>query len=364
MRVSLLAALLHDLGHGPFSHAFEEAEKARLRNTPGAYKSHEQWTAEIITNHGGQVRKILTKRFGGSMADEVAELLKGEPSDLYAAVVSSSFDADRLDYLQRDKLMTGSGAGGIDLDWLIDNLRITTVASEVDGEAEDAAPPISTFCFAEKAAQAAEAFILARYYLYSQVYFHRTTRGIEQLLIAFQKRLSDLVSAGATAQACLSEDHPLVTFYSSKQPSISGYLALDDTAVWSAVEAATRGTDEELKALAIRLRDRGRLKAIEIATEQPTTTDKARREYIDKNLQLEIGKTVFMDRVPLTIYGGLKAGEARSHKRVRVLRPGENTAVDITQVSKAIAALTEKQELLRYYFVDEAQWKQVENVKG
>ncbi len=236
MRVSLLAALLHDLGHGPFSHAFEEAEKARLRNTPGAYKSHEQWTAEIITNHDGHVRKILTKRFGSSMADEVAELLKGEPSDLYAAVVSSSFDADRLDYLQRDKLMTGSGAGGIDLDWLIDNLRITTVTSDVDGEAEEAAPPISTFCFAEKAAQAAEAFILARYHLYSQVYFHRTTRGIEQLLIAFQKRLSDLVSAGATAQACLSDDHPLVTFYSSKQPSISGYLALDDTAVWSAVE--------------------------------------------------------------------------------------------------------------------------------
>lgn len=298
------------------------------------------------------------------MADEVAELLRGEPSDLYAAVVSSSFDADRLDYLQRDKFMTGSGAGGIDLDWLIDNLRITTVTSDVDGEAEEAAPPISTFCFAEKAAQAAEAFILARYHLYSQVYFHRTTRGIEQLLIAFQKRLSDLVSAGATAQACLSDDHPLVTFYSSKQPSISGYLALDDTAVWSAVEAATRGTDGELKALAIRLRDRGRLKAIEIATEQPTTTDKARREYIDKNLQSEIGKTIFIDRVPLTIYGGLKAGEARSHKRVRVLRSGEATAVDITQVSKAIAALTEKQELLRYYFVDEALWKQVENVKG
>lgn len=364
MRVSLLAALLHDLGHGPFSHAFEEAEKVRLRNTPGAYKSHEQWTAEIITNHDGCVRRILTKRFGGSMADEVAELLKGEPSDLYAAVVSSSFDADRLDYLQRDKLMTGSGAGGIDLDWLIDNLRITSVASEVDGEPEDVVPPISTFCFAEKAAQAAEAFILARYHLYSQVYFHRTTRGIEQLLIAFQKRLSDLVAAGAAAQACLSEDHPLVTFYASKQPSISGYLALDDTAIWSAVEAASRGRDEELKALAIRLRDRGRLKAIEIATEQPTATDKARREYIAKNLQAKVGKTVFMDRVPLTIYGGLKAGEARSHKRVRVLRAGENTAVDITQVSKAIAALTEKQELLRYYFVDEAQWKQVENVKG
>jgi HD superfamily phosphohydrolase len=364
IRVSLLAALLHDLGHGPFSHAFEEAEKSRLRNMPGAYKSHEQWTAEIITNPKGQIRKILSKRFGNSMADEVAELLKGEPADLYAAVVSSSFDADRLDYLQRDKMMTGSGAGGIDLDWLIDNLRITSVASEVDEESEEIAPPITTFCFADKAAQAAEAFILARYHLYSQVYFHRTTRGIEQLLTAFLKHLSDLVARGAVGDVCLATDHPLVSFYSSKQPSISGYLALDDTAVWSAVEAATRGKNEELRALAVRLRDRGRLKAIEVATEQPTATDKARREYIEKNLLSNVGRSIFVDRVPLTIYGGLKAGEARSHKRVRILRSGQDVAGDITQVSKAIAALTEKQELLRYYFVDEAVWKQVESIKG
>lgn len=364
IRVSLLAALLHDLGHGPFSHAFEEAEKSRLRDSPGAYKSHEQWTAEIITNPDGQIRKILSKRFGGSMADEVAELLKGEPADIYAAVVSSSFDADRLDYLQRDKMMTGSGAGGIDLDWLIDNLRVTTVASEVDEDSEDPATPITTFCFAEKAAQAAEAFILARYHLYSQVYFHRTTRGIEQLLTAFLRRLSDLVAKGAVAKVCLAADHPLVSFYSSKQPSIAGYLALDDTAVWSSIEAASRGKDEELRALAVRLRDRGRLKAIEIATEQPTATDKARRDYIEKNLLANVGTSIFVDRVPLTIYGGLKAGEARSHKRVRILRSGQDVAVDITQISKAIAALTEKQELLRYYFVDEAMWKQVESIKG
>jgi hypothetical protein len=162
----------------------------------------------------------------------------------------------------------------------------------------------------------------------------------------------------------LAADHPLVSFYSSKQPSIAGYLALDDTAVWSSVEAASRGKDEELRALAVRLRDRGRLKAIEIATEQPTATDKARRDYIEKNLPANVGTSIFVDRVPLTIYGGLKAGEARSHKRVRILRSGQDVAVDITQVSKAIAALTEKQELLRYYFVDEAMWKQVESIKG
>jgi HD superfamily phosphohydrolase len=172
MRVALLAALLHDLGHGPFSHAFEEAEKVRLRNRVGAFKDHEKWTAEIITRNDGNVRRVLTSSLGRSIADEIADLLTSEPADIFAAVVSSSFDADRLDYLQRDKLMTGSGAGGIDFEWLIDNLRVTEVSAQSDDEQEDStSPPITTFCFAEKAAQAAESFILARYNLYSKVYF-------------------------------------------------------------------------------------------------------------------------------------------------------------------------------------------------
>lgn len=356
MRVALLAALLHDLGHGPFSHAFEEAEKARLRSVPGAYKNHEKWTAEIITNPHGHIQPILSKRFGESMAEEIAKLLTSEPADIYAAVVSSSFDADRLDYLARDKFMSGSGAGSIDLDWLIDNLRVTTISSEADEEqlfSDTDTNPITTFCFAEKAAQAAEAFILARYYLYSQVYFHRTTRGIEQLLTAFLKRFATLVDTNEVHRIPLSKSHPLVVYYSTKTPSIAEYLSLDDTTVWGAVEAATRGKDEQARSLARRLRDRRRLKAIEIATEQPSLTDRARREYIERSLKSELDQSIFVDRVPLTIYGGLKAGEARSHKRVRVLREGQQRAVDITKVSKAIAALTEKQEILRYYFLDD-----------
>jgi HD superfamily phosphohydrolase len=365
MRVALIAALLHDLGHGPFSHAFEEAEKARLRTRAGAYKSHETWTAEIITREFGKIRPILTRWFGGSMADEIAALLTSEPADIYAAVVSSSFDADRLDYLRRDKLMTGSGAGGIDFDWLIDNLRVTKVASDSeDDNDEQATSPISTFCFAEKAAQAAEAFILARYHLYSQVYFHRTTRGIEQLLVAFLKALAVAVSEGATESIRLRPDHPLVAYYAAPEPSLDNYLALDDTAVWSAVEAAAHGSNDAVKGLAARLRDRRRLKAVEIATEQPSEADKARRDYFEGSLSAEIGKSIFIDRVPLTIYGGLKAGEARSHKRVRVLRSGDERAVDITAVSKAIAALTETQELLRYYFVDDATCQRVLDIKG
>ncbi len=92
----------------------------------------------------------------GAMADDIAGLLTATPQDIYAAVVSSSFDADRLDYLQRDKLMTGSGAGGIDFDWLKDNLRVAKVRGESEGSGDGAPLEVETFCFTEKASQAAE----------------------------------------------------------------------------------------------------------------------------------------------------------------------------------------------------------------
>ncbi|WP_394886357.1 HD domain-containing protein [Mesorhizobium sp. AaZ16] len=75
MRAALLAALLHDLGHGPFSHAFENAEKARLPKD--RYRDHEDWTAELICRKAGNVRSILKEEFGvdGSVADDIAAML-------------------------------------------------------------------------------------------------------------------------------------------------------------------------------------------------------------------------------------------------------------------------------------------------
>src|SRR5262249_55929861 len=130
--VALIAALLHDLGHGPFSHTFEGVQKSR-----GAAKKHEKWTAEIIRNPDGAIRPLLdAHRAGGGFTDSVADLLEAEdPVDIYHALVSSSFDADRLDYLRRDRLMTGTGAGAIDFDWLMEQLRVRYVdieAAEAD----------------------------------------------------------------------------------------------------------------------------------------------------------------------------------------------------------------------------------------
>ena len=115
---SLAAALVHDLGHGPFSHAFEDV--ARRLGFALASK-HENVSDALI--RGGEVAEALDK-LGTAFATDVANVVKGGPADIYSAVVSSQFDADRLDYMRRDRLMTGTQHSEIDYVWLLANLQV------------------------------------------------------------------------------------------------------------------------------------------------------------------------------------------------------------------------------------------------
>ena len=364
-KVALLAALLHDVGHGPFSHAFELAEQERLKPKPGAYRHHESWTADIVSSKEGNVREVLREVFlaDGAIADDIAKLLSGTPQDIYAAVVSSSFDADRLDYLQRDKLMTGSGAGGIDFDWLRDNLRVAQVKDAGDDPGDTTALEVETFCFTEKATQAAEAFLLARYHLFSQVYFHKTTRGFEQLLTAFLKRLAYLIDDGAVELSGLPSNHPLVKYYASATPSLELYAQLDDVVVWSAVTIATEGQDEALRLLSQRLRNRMPMKPIEIDQVNPTKIDRARRKKIDDLLGSDGGSTIFVDRPKLSAYADHRREAVPLHKRVHIQR-NDGRVTDIASMSGPIASLLRPREILRYYFLDESVRKDVAATGG
>jgi HD superfamily phosphohydrolase len=140
--VAVLAALLHDLGHGPLSHAFEAVQKAR-----GQKRKHEKWSSEIVRN--GAIRPLLEGRRAG-LSEEIARLLELEdPRGHLPRRRASSFDADRLDYLRRDRLMTGTHAGAIDFDWLMEHVRVRPVSIEGADEDEadgDGPNEVPTFC--------------------------------------------------------------------------------------------------------------------------------------------------------------------------------------------------------------------------
>lgn len=258
-KTALCAAMLHDIGHGPFSHAFEVARKS-LAGKERKIDKHEAFTAFMIEDPAGEIGAVLTD--AGIDPHAVAELIRAEtPQDMYHAVVSSSFDADRLDYLQRDRHMTGTGAGAIDIGWLMENVRVAEIdvaAPETDDEIMG-----STFCLDIKARDAAEDFLLARYRLFTNVYLHKTTRGIEQLVAAFFRQISREIHASGHVGG-LDDRHPLVLFFSSGGETLENYRELEDTVVWGAIHAVARLGSGALQDIACRLRDRVRPRCIDL----------------------------------------------------------------------------------------------------
>ena len=352
--VAVIAALLHDLGHGPFSHTFEGVQKSRK-----VTKHHEQWTADIIRSNEGGIRELLDGYDSdGTFADEVAVLIESEdPADIYHAVVSSSFDADRLDYLRRDRLMTGTGAGAIDFDWLMEHVRVRDVAIEaVDelGSPDASSPRVPTFCFEAKAQPAAEQFLLARYTLHEQVYFHKTTRCVEQMVGKLLRRVATLAESPEVRESTgLPDDHPLIRFFSPGGATLRNYLSLDDLAVMGALPAMECATDAIISDLASGLRNRRLYKTLDVREfghEEGVQRYRARR--IDKAFEADLkAETVIKDEgASINIYTQIGGDEDKTHKKLHIL--DARGPREITQMSTLIGALATKRQFTRYYFAD------------
>lgn len=359
--VALMAALLHDIGHGPFSHAFEESRKsinyARYGKDAPKIKKHESFTADMISNAGSSIGGILETV--GVTAHEVAELIRAEnPVDMYHAVVSSSFDADRLDYLQRDRYMTGTGSGAIDIDWLLDNVRVANIDVAPPEEGSNESIYTYSFCLSHKARDAAEDFLLARYRLYSNVYFHKTTRGIEQVVAAFFAAIADRV-ANEKRVPGLSDSNPLVRFFSNDGETLENYNLLDDSVVLGAMhQVAVQGLGRE-KILAQKFLYREKLLCLDLQNRFPENDEHLRKfkHAADRKFKKSFGLTVFKDEAKLSIYGEVGADDSRAQKRIMIQLPNRDLR-EITRFADAtIVASSRQRSFDRYFFMDEKEFK-------
>lgn len=251
---ALAASLVHDVGHGMFSHSFEGVgEKLNLKMA-----NHEEVSNHLIRN--SEISEVL-KQLGSGFADDVADVIRGTgPSTLYHAVVSSQFDADRLDYMQRDRLMTGVQNGGIDFQWLIANLEVGKLPTGVD---EQGLGEIETFVLGPKASHAAETYVLALFQLYPTVYFHKTTRAAEKVFATLMYRAISLARAGQAPKSGLPSNHPIVRF-AENPDSIENVIALDDSVFWGALSLLAEADDPIVKDCALRLKNRKLPKSIDI----------------------------------------------------------------------------------------------------
>ncbi|MBL4689545.1 MAG: HD domain-containing protein [Nannocystaceae bacterium] len=294
-RVALAAALLHDLGHGPYSHAFESV-------IPGG-REHESWTSAIILDSDSDVNAVL-RDVDPQMPAAVERLVHGEsPIRHLARAVSGTFDVDRCDYLLRDSHMTGVRYGLLDLDWLLQALRLHVVPGQSSA---------SLAVDGEKGLTAVEGFFLGRLYMYRQVYLHKAVRAAETILRALFRRLADLDRQPGTPEG-------LERLLRGDEVSTATYLGLDDHVIEAALLAYRNGDDPVLRDLADRLASRRLFKTLQLAPEAPEDAVRAALEQTVKDCGADPRYYASVDRVEIDAYNEDEALMVLSGGRLRRL---------------------------------------------
>ncbi|MDG1675098.1 MAG: HD domain-containing protein [Flavobacteriales bacterium] len=225
-----LAILLHDVGHGPFSHALEHSIVQGV--------NHEDVSALIMGR--------LNEEMGGALDLAIEIFNDHHPKPFLHQLVSSQLDMDRLDYLARDSFYSGVTEGKVGSERIIKMLNV------VDGQ----------LCVEEKAIYSIEKFIVARRLMYWQVYLHRTVLSAEHMLMLVLRRAKHLVRQGVPVFASpalslfLHDDLDRAKFLADPEV-LERFCELDDSDVFVAMKSWRHHEDRVLSLLSKRLLDRG-----------------------------------------------------------------------------------------------------------
>jgi HD superfamily phosphohydrolase len=313
----MCAALLHDVGHGPFSHSFEKVFRYH----------HEDWTRAILLGET-KINAIL-RRMGEDFPKKVAEVIaKTYDNKLVVSLISSQIDADRMDYLLRDAYYTGVNYGNFEIERILRVMR----------------PHEDGIVFKYSGMHAVEDYIMSRYQMYWQVYFHPVTRSAEVVLRKTLQRAKELFHSGYRFQM---EPVMLMPFFHEKV-ELRDYLALDESVIFFYMQQWRNERDPILKDLCARFLDRNLFKYVEYNPRDFRLLAELKEEFqaagIDPMYYLEVDTT---SDLPYDFY---RAGEEEERIPIMLLMPS-GELVELSQKSEIVEAISGKRRFdYKLYF--------------
>ncbi|WP_213334944.1 HD domain-containing protein [Enterococcus casseliflavus] len=321
--VTLCAALLHDVGHGPYSHTFEHI----------FHTDHEAITVAIITSPETEVHQILNRVEAGFPEKVASVITKTYPNPQVVQMISSQIDADRMDYLLRDAYFTGTEYGTFDL------TRILRVIRPYEGG----------IAFSMNGMHAVEDYIVSRYQMYVQVYFHASSRGMEVILAHLLDRAAELYQVD---QEMFQSHSQLLLPFLKQEFTLDEYLKLDDGVLNTYFTQWTEENDPILSDLAKRFLNRKPLKSARFDDETQLPMIEGMQGLVEKvgfNPRYYTAINSSFD-LPYDFYRPTSG----KHRTQIELQEKDGSLVELSQASQLVAALAgQTQGDHRFYFPKE-----------
>jgi HD superfamily phosphohydrolase len=306
----LCAALLHDLGHGPFSHSFEKV----------FHLNHEKFTQRIILGDT-EVNRVL-RRVGSDFPQRVSDVIaKTSDNKLAISMISSQIDADRMDYLLRDAYFTGVSYGNFDMERILRVMR----------------PQGDQVVIKASGMHAVEHYIMSRYQMYWQVYFHPVTRSAEVILTKILHRAKALHSQYYTFK------YEPAHFYSlfEEEVTLEDYLKLDENIMYYYFQVWQEEEDSILRDLCRRFMNRNLFKYVDFTEKQHGLNNWVELSSLFKKAGIDPEYYLVVDSTSDLPYDFYRAGEEEERLPILLLMPNGELR-ELSRESDIVEAITGK----------------------
>ena len=324
--VTLCAALLHDVGHGAYSHTFEHLFQT----------NHEQISVDIIQSEQTEIHQIL-KKCHHDLPNKVAQVIQKTYSNPQVVqIISSQADADRMDYLLRDAYFTGVNYGLYDLSRILYVIR----------------PYKDGICFKNSGMHAVEDYITSRYQMFNQIYFHPVSRGMESILANVLKRAKDLYPENKNY---FKQTSPwLVPFFNNKY-TLKDYLKLDDYTLYTYIKQWITSKDYILKDLSSAFIHRKPFKSIKISEDTDLRQIKSLKTLLDK-LGFDHNYYSALNSAKDLPYDVYRARKHHPQTQIEIMCPNGNLA-ELSTKSKMVKALSGEMTTDRRFYIPQELFK-------